>query len=60
MGFALIISIMASLYLLRNVWECYQVGDKEQLWFQLMLLAFSLCVVYHSYQIWTTPVYYYY
>ena len=60
MGFAMIISIMASVYLLRNVWECYQVGNKEQLWFQLTLLAFSLCVVYHSYQVWTTPVYYYY
>ena len=44
MGFAMIISIMASVYLLRNVWECYQVGNKEQLWFQLTLLAFSLCV----------------
>lgn len=60
MGFAVIISIITSVYLLRNVWECYQVGDKDQLWFQLGLLAFSLCLVYYLYQVWTTPVYYYY
>lgn len=60
MMIALFISLAVSIYLGYNVWECYQVGDKQQMWFQLALLALSLCFLYHSYELWTTPIYYYY